>query len=193
MTDWIMIIITFVYVVATTFICYYNYQSAKAAREQLQEMKQQFAADTYLKTMPCMSIKKIEETLSTNGSLQILLNNKEVVNDCVSQSFYFRIDNVGHDIAKDVQVCVVSPTDASNKLHIFTLPVNDFRVAKLTLLYPCINYMDDTEDTTVTVRICYNDVLNNCYIQTLTIGVRADSSSISLLGYYLSAPTRQPQ
>ena len=41
-TDWIMVAITFVYVVATVFICYFNYQSAKATRKQLEEMKKQY-------------------------------------------------------------------------------------------------------------------------------------------------------
>lgn len=40
--DWAMFWITFVYVVATCFICYFNHQSAKASREQLLEMKKQF-------------------------------------------------------------------------------------------------------------------------------------------------------
>lgn len=42
MTDWIMIAITTVYVVATIFICIFNYRSAKATREQVAEAKRQF-------------------------------------------------------------------------------------------------------------------------------------------------------
>ena len=42
MTDWLMVIITAVYVVATIFICIYNGKSAKAAREQLAESQRQF-------------------------------------------------------------------------------------------------------------------------------------------------------
>ena len=40
--DWTMVLITIVYVIATCAICYFNYQSAKAAREQLAEMKKQY-------------------------------------------------------------------------------------------------------------------------------------------------------
>lgn len=40
--DWAMFWITFVYVVATCFICYFNHQSAKASRDQLAEMKKQY-------------------------------------------------------------------------------------------------------------------------------------------------------
>jgi hypothetical protein len=42
MTDWIMIAITSVYVVATILICIFNYRSAKATREQVAEAKRQF-------------------------------------------------------------------------------------------------------------------------------------------------------
>lgn len=41
-TDWLMVIITFVYVVATVFICVYNAKSAKTAWEQTEQMKLQF-------------------------------------------------------------------------------------------------------------------------------------------------------
>lgn len=40
--DWALFWITFIYVVATCFICYFNYQAAKASREQLVEMKKQY-------------------------------------------------------------------------------------------------------------------------------------------------------
>ncbi len=42
MTDWLMVIITVVYVVATIFICKANIKSAEAAREQIEESRKQF-------------------------------------------------------------------------------------------------------------------------------------------------------
>lgn len=42
-TDWIMVGITFVYVVATIFICYFNGKAAKASQGQIEEMKRQYA------------------------------------------------------------------------------------------------------------------------------------------------------
>lgn len=41
-TDWLMVIITFVYVVATIFICWANIRSAKATKDQLAESKRQY-------------------------------------------------------------------------------------------------------------------------------------------------------
>lgn len=40
-TDWLMVIITGIYVIATIFICVSNYRSANASKEQLHEMKKQ--------------------------------------------------------------------------------------------------------------------------------------------------------
>lgn len=42
MTDWIMIGITSVYVIATIFICIYNAQVAKVTKQELEELKKQF-------------------------------------------------------------------------------------------------------------------------------------------------------
>ena len=44
-TDWLMVVITFVYVVATIFICWANIKSAKASKEELTEMKRQYAEE----------------------------------------------------------------------------------------------------------------------------------------------------
>ena len=42
MTDWIMVIITAIYVIATIIICYFNGKSAKAAKTQTDEMIRQY-------------------------------------------------------------------------------------------------------------------------------------------------------
>lgn len=44
-TDWIMVIITIIYVIATIEICWANIKSAKASKEQLNEMRKQFDED----------------------------------------------------------------------------------------------------------------------------------------------------
>ena len=44
-SDWIMVLITLVYVIATIFICRANFKSAKASEEQLKEMRKQFESN----------------------------------------------------------------------------------------------------------------------------------------------------
>ena len=43
-TDWLMLGVTAIYVIATIFICIFNGKAAKAARVQTEEMRQQFFA-----------------------------------------------------------------------------------------------------------------------------------------------------
>lgn len=46
--EWVMVIITGVYVIATIFICWANIKAANASKEQLREMQKQFAEQTGL-------------------------------------------------------------------------------------------------------------------------------------------------
>lgn len=41
--EWVMVIITGIYVIATIFICWANIKAANASKEQLREMQKQFA------------------------------------------------------------------------------------------------------------------------------------------------------
>lgn len=53
LTDWLMVIITAIYVVATIFICIYNGKSAKTAKTQTEEMRRQF----YATNRPLLSVE----------------------------------------------------------------------------------------------------------------------------------------
>ncbi len=45
MTDWIMVIITAIYVIATIIMCAFNYESTRISKEQIEEMKRQYKDD----------------------------------------------------------------------------------------------------------------------------------------------------
>ncbi len=45
MTDWVMVVLTAIYVLATILICYYNYGATKASRDQAAEMRRQYEED----------------------------------------------------------------------------------------------------------------------------------------------------
>lgn len=55
-TDWIMVVITAIYVVATIVICVFNYKTAKAANLQIQESKRQFDETRRLQIMPYLQV-----------------------------------------------------------------------------------------------------------------------------------------
>lgn len=73
MTDWLMVIITFVYVIATIFICVFNYRSAQAAKEQIELSKVQYEDDVRLKLMPCLCIEKVALLILSMVQLNIIL------------------------------------------------------------------------------------------------------------------------
>lgn len=56
-TDWLMVGITAVYVIATIFICRANIKSANATREQIAESKRQFEEAQRLQIMPFLQIE----------------------------------------------------------------------------------------------------------------------------------------
>lgn len=60
-TDWLMVGITFVYVIATIFICIFNGRSAKATREQVAESQRQFDETKRLERMPYFDVDILEE------------------------------------------------------------------------------------------------------------------------------------
>lgn len=78
-TDWLMVAITVVYVIATIAICMANIKSAKASKEQLAESKRQF--DENNRAFVTVTVEMIRSGL-------VVLN----------------IQNLGHRIAQDVKV-----------------------------------------------------------------------------------------
>lgn len=63
MSDWAMVILTAIYVVATIFICRFNYGAAKASKEQVAEMRRQYEEDN----RPYITVELIYERKSFYG------------------------------------------------------------------------------------------------------------------------------
>ena len=66
-TDWLMVGITAVYVVATIIISCANIKSANATREQLTESKRQYEDKKRLEIMPYIQFEATSENLRTGG------------------------------------------------------------------------------------------------------------------------------
>lgn len=93
----LMIIITFVYVVATIMICIFNGYSAKATREQVSESQRQFEETKRLEYRPYFDIEPVDNSFEYNiYDSDIILHLGSVhPNECVMQSEWFRIKNIG--------------------------------------------------------------------------------------------------
>ena len=88
MTDWIMIIITAVYVVATIVICVFNGKTAKAAKEQIETEKQQIA-------------EMIRQYNETNRPIVVI--RFEIIR---SGLLCFVLENIGSMAASNVKVSI---------------------------------------------------------------------------------------
>ena len=88
--NWVMVIITGVYVVATIFICIANIKSAKATKEQVEEAKKQFEENNRAYVTAVFEVIR-------NGLLAIHITNhgKRVANDItvhICEEFISNID-----------------------------------------------------------------------------------------------------
>ena len=63
MTDWAMVVLTAIYVLATILICYYNYGATKASRDQAAEMRRQYEEDN----RPYITVELIYERKAFYG------------------------------------------------------------------------------------------------------------------------------
>ena len=117
-TDWLMVGITAVYVIATIFICWANINSAKATREQVAESKRQF--DEANRAFVVVSFEIIRSGLAT-----------------------LCVQNCGNRIAQNVNVHV-SPeflenmVDESNKKHLKKMSESTFSIGINQRWYICI-------------------------------------------------------
>ena len=96
MTDWIMIAITAVYVIATIFICIFNYRSAKATREQLAESKRQFEENNHaFVTVTFETIRGSLLVLNIHNHGHQVANNVSVKINCVNPRSLWALIKVG--------------------------------------------------------------------------------------------------
>ena len=96
--NWIMVIITGVYVVATIFICIANFKSANASKKQLKESKKQFEESQRLECMPFL---QLEEVVKVEGVCVSIVLPPSKDDDIFSEyaKHYFLLRNLGKGTA----------------------------------------------------------------------------------------------
>ena len=105
--DWIeqysnslMVLITFIYVVATIEICRANIKSAEATKEQLEESKRQFAENERLQMMPYFEIIVHDDIWDFVECIGLTISNSNAENSTVIDR-RISIKNIGLGVAKD--------------------------------------------------------------------------------------------
>ena len=97
-TDWIMVAITAIYVIATIVICVFNYKTAKAANLQIQESKRQFDETRRLQIMPYLQVtitpKKDGEIWNPVSEAWFIISDSDKDNT-VRSDYYITFENIG--------------------------------------------------------------------------------------------------
>lgn len=163
-TDWIMVGITAVYVIATIFISVANIRSAKATREQLAESKRQYDDKRSLEVMPYIQVESIDERLFDYRLSLDLEKGALFFTECIVG---ISIKNVGLGAAKAITFtyfCNKCLQVNDNVPFLFqALIPGENKTVKLTFRCP----PDRTKDMTTKLVLHYSDLLENKYDQSI--------------------------
>ena len=100
-TDWMMVAITVVYVIATVLICIANFSSAKASKKQLEESKRQHEETKRLQLQPYFQCDKCKAgDNNAEYSINLALDSSDFSGGTYGKSF--SISNIGSGSAKEI-------------------------------------------------------------------------------------------
>lgn len=153
-TDWLMVIITGIYVVATIFICIANFKSAKATRDQTAEQQNQFKEEN-------------------RALINIFF---EMRNSAVA---VLHIQNNGKRIAKNVKISIEEDfinnvPEGYDKQHLSKLPKSTFTLGIGQSWYCPLggtNEMKKISEKIIKGNVSYSDELGN-YNETFEIDLK---------------------
>lgn len=171
-TDWLMVGITFVYVVATIFICIFNGRSAKATREQVAESQRQFAETKRLERMPYIDITVKRGFFPKelfNADVTLSLSKKESQEYVyIAERLEFR--NIGYGVATDISFRwgeSLNKTDnINNPIKLIDRDGRKELSFQFVVALP-IEQLPTTQDALLLLR--YKDLLSNHYEQTILL------------------------
>ena len=185
MADWAMVGITFVYVIATIFICIFNYHSANAASKQIDLTKMQYVEDTRLKLLPYLHVQKINFSERVNGTIEHSFSkdcHKCPPTSTVEGAFLFRIANVGHGPAIGVKYPSTSPESSSTRYQIISFPPTDDRIVRF--IFKSAN--EGRQE--FCLKVLFSDLLGNAYLQEFFIFLNCLKTHIEVDTYFITAP-----
>lgn len=154
MADWLMVVLTAIYVIATILICYFNYSSSKASREQTLEMKRQYDAEN----RPYITVELIYEKRSFYG-LRLTNHGRRIANHVIIQFEQAFIDSLTESSFKlqmerqKGRECIIG---IGQHYDLF-FGTNEFRNTPNKIpISGCITYSDEKEVYSDTLYIDFN-------------------------------------
>lgn len=139
-TDWLMVIITAVYVVATIFICRANIKSAEETRKQTEEMNRQFEEST--RAFVTVTAETIRSGLT---ALHIENHGKRIANEVhisIPSNFISNMPHPGFKKLIETFSSRVFTLGVGQSLYVCLGGPNDFKQLSTEILSLDIDYQD---------------------------------------------------
>lgn len=163
--DWAMVWITLVYVIATCAICYFNYQSAKASREQLAESQEQYKESKRLECLPFLQMELPTESIRPLFEIEASLC-KQRKKDTIYR--IVRLKNIGNGTATNITYCWNCREKGISEADF--PPINAIMHGDSYYLQLACNADEDAESGIKAVLVFeFNDLLGNNYSQSINL------------------------
>ena len=190
-TDWLMVGITLVYVIATIAIWFANHKSARATEKQLIESKRQFDETKRLEHMPYMQVSFGEWiTNGERGSYlpNMWLNiNRTADNHASSSGMSIDVTNIGLGLAVNLK-CQWGSGDIKQEQHLSASLLKQEECCTSTFIISAAVPDKEPQYAETSLIICFDDFLGNHYEQTVDISFQVHPHHISLVQYNTKSP-----
>ena len=190
-TDWLMVGITLVYVIATIAIWFANHKSARATEKQLIESKRQFDETKRLEHMPYMQVSFGKwKTSDERGSYlpnMMLDINRSGDNHASSSGMSIDITNIGLGLAVKLKCQWVSG-DIKQEQHLSASLLKQEECCTSTFIISAAVPDKEPQYAETSLIICFDDFLGNHYEQTVDISFQIHPDYISLVQHITKPP-----
>ena len=189
-TDWLMVGITAVYVVATIFISCANIKSANATRDQLTESKRQYEDKKRLEIMPYIQFEQTKD--NANHELNLVLDSgDELTGEYI---LLVRMKNIGNGTAKDIAY-TYQWNNGANTHDRGAFPVQALSSGESqTIKVVFFHTVEKRAERSACFVLRYRDLLENAYTQKLNLRFTRNSSAIlKLVEFTTSSPVLTPK
>lgn len=190
-TDWLMVGITLVYVIATIAIWFANHKSARATEKQLIESKRQFDETKRLEHMPYMQVSFGEWI--TNGERRSYLPNmwlninRTADNHASSSGKSIDVTNNGLGLAVNIK-CKWISAGIEQEQHLSASLLKRGECCNSTFIISAAIPEKEPQYADTSLIICFDDFLGNHYEQTVDISFQIHPHHISLVQYSTKPP-----
>ena len=190
-TDWLMVGITLVYVIATIAIWFANHKSARATEKQLEESKRQFDETKRLEHMPYMQVS-FGEWITSDERGSYLPNmwldiNRTADNHASSSGMSIDVTNIGLGLAVNLKCQWVSG-DIKQEQHLSASILKQEECCTSTFIISAAVPDKEPQYAETSLIICFDDFLGNHYEQTIDISFQIHPHHINLVQYSTKTP-----